>query len=270
VRILRAAAAAALLVGCSTSPGPGEGAPAAPAPAAGPTTYLALGDSVAAGIGADVPDRGGYVPLLAGLLSDRLGCEDPAAAGCPVELRNLSVGGATTTTLLRNQLPAALEVLSEQEVRLVTVTIGGNDVFEPIVRACVAGPQRPACQAAVEDALRRVEEGVDRLLSELARAAGSTAVVALMAYYNPVPSCQLAPLADLAAQVLEGTDQQRGLNDVLRERAERNGAVVVETAEALQDAGQFVGGSDCLHPSAAGHASIARAFDTEVGSAVGR
>lgn len=265
MRILGALAAAALLTACSTTPAQ-EAGPAEPP--AGPTTYLALGDSVAAGIGADLPSRDGYVPLLAGRLSDRLGCERPAAAGCPVQVRNLSAGGATTTTLLRNQLPAALEQLASEDVRLVTVTIGGNDVFEPVVRACAGGPEQPTCRQAVQDSLQRVDEGVDRLLGELTRAAAPDAVVALMTYYNPVPSCQLAPLSGLAAQVLEGTEQERGLNDVLRERAGQHGAVVVDTAGDLGDRDHFVGGSDCLHPTGAGHAAIAAAFDAQVGRLV--
>lgn len=268
MRILPAVAVAALLVACSSSPAAEEDGQAAPAPPPGPTTYLALGDSVAAGIGAELPARDGYVPLLAGLLSERLGCAQPDAPGCPVQLRNLAVGGATTATLLGDQLPAALEVLAQDEVRLITVTVGGNDVFVPIVRACVAGPERPGCRAAVDDSLRRVGDGVDRLLRELAQAAPPHAVLAVMTYYNSVPSCRLAPLADLAAQVLEGAEGQQGLNDVLRARAEQHGAVVVDTADRLQDRTDFVGGTDCLHPSSSGHAGIARAFDDEVGEAI--
>lgn len=271
MRVLHAVAAVTLLAACTTTPAsdaPERSAPS-PAPVAGPTTYLALGDSVAAGVGADVPSRGGYVPVLAGRLSDRLGCAEPVAPGCPLQLRNLAVAGATTTTLLRNQLPAALDLLAEDDVRLVTVTIGGNDVFVPIVRACAPEPDRASCRQAVQDSLRRVDEGVDRLLARLTSAAPN-AVVAVMTYYNPVPSCQLAPLASLAAQVLEGSAQERGLNDVLRARAEEHGAVVVDTAESVAGRGDVVGGTDCLHPSGAGHVRIAEAFEEQVSPRLSR
>jgi lysophospholipase L1-like esterase len=238
------------------------GDPGATAPArAQPATYLALGDSVAAGAGADEPAAQGYVPLLAERLAGELGCgQDRSRPGCPLRLENLAVGGATTTTLLRDQLPAALRLLREEpDVRLVTVTIGGNDVFLPVVTACAAAPQDPACTRAVEQALQAADDGVDRVLRALAEAAAPSTTLAVMTYYNPLPACRLAPLQALGEQVLEGRGDQPGLNGVLRARAAEHGAVVVETGR-LTDPADFVGDRDCLHPSGRGHARIARAF----------
>ncbi len=259
-----------LLVGCSS----GEGSTAQPSvsPSATPSastsasgvgdpTYLALGDSVAAGVGADDPETGGYVPVLAGLLADRLGCGEGGAAGCPVQVQNLAVPGATTATLLRDQLPTALEVLRRDgDVRVLTVTIGGNDVFAPILQACARSPQAAACAEAVRAAIGAADEGVDRLLADVTGAAGPGTTVAVMTYYNPLPACRLAPLQPLAEQVLEGTGGEDGLNDVLRARAAEHGAVVAETRERLAVPEDFVGGLDCLHPSTSGHARIAEAF----------
>ena len=272
---LAALGALLVLVGCSSSGGgssaerPSETPsttastpPTSPSPAPGTDpTYLALGDSVAAGVGADDPARTGYVPVLAGLLSARAGCDTGAPEGCPVEVRNLAVPGATTGTLLRDQLPAALDVLrADGRVRVVTVTIGGNDVFVPILQACARTPEAPTCAEAVRTAIGAVDAGVDRLLADLTGAAGPAATVAVMTYYDPLPACRLASLAPLAEQVLEGTGGEDGLNDVLRARAAEHGAVVVETASRLAVPEDFVGGLDCLHPSTSGHARIAEAF----------
>ena len=271
---LAALGAVLVLVGCSSSGGSGAERPSAtpstsaPMPSASPSptpatdpTYLALGDSVAAGVGADDPARTGYVPVLAGLLSDRAGCDTGAAEGCPVEVRNLAVPGATTETLLRDQLPAALDVLrADGRVRVVSVTIGGNDVFVPILQACARTPEAPTCAEAVRGAIGAVDAGVDRLLADLTGAAGPEARVAVMTYYDPLPACRLASLAPLAEQVLEGTGGEDGLNDVLRARAAEHGAVVVETGTRLAVPEDFVGGLDCLHPSTSGHARIAEAF----------
>ena len=272
---LAALAAALLLVGCSSSgdepsagpsaePSAAPSAPAsagaAPAPATDPT-YLALGDSVAAGTGAEDPARSGYVPVLAGLLEDRSACGDAQQAGCPVSVRNLAVPGATTETLLRDQLPTALEVLRQGgDVSTVTVTIGGNDVFVPILRACASSPQAPACTEAVRAAIGGVDRGVDRLLAELTAAAGTGTTVAVMTYYDPLAAGRLAPLQPLAELVLDGTGAEAGLNDVLRARSAEHGAVVVETGTRLTAPQDFVGGLDCLHPSTSGHARIAEAF----------
>ena len=275
-RLTALLAAALLLAGCSSSDDRSSARPSVPAttaptagtpsasasPVAAPDpSYLALGDSVAAGTGADDPTRSGYVPVLAGLLSDRLGCDDGGAPGCPVSVRNLAVPGATTATLLRDQLPIALQVLRQGgDVSTVTVTIGGNDVFVPVLRACASSPQAPACTEAVRAALGEVDRGVDRLLGELTGAAGAGTAVAVMTYYDPLAACRLAPLQPLAELVLEGTGAEDGLNDVLRARAAEHGAVVVETGPRLTAPQDFVGGLDCLHPSSSGHARIAEAF----------
>ena len=274
---LAAVGAALLLVGCSSADDertaapvetPSATAPASPTPTVvTDPTYLALGDSVAAGIGAEDPARGGYVPVLAALLSARAGCDDAGAAGCPVQVRNLAVPGATTATLLRDQLPVALDVLGQgDDVRTVTVTIGGNDVFVPILRACAQEPQAPSCAEAVRTAIGEVDRGVDRLLAELTGAAGPGTTVAVMTYYDPLVACRLAPLQPLAQVVLEGADGVDGLNDVLRARAAEHGAVAVETGTRLTGPQDFVGGLDCLHPSTDGHASIAAAFADAVGA----
>jgi len=78
--------------------------------------WAALGDSTAQGIGASSPD-GGWVGQLAA--SDR---RPP--------LINLSVSGARTTDLIREQLPR-LVALGEHfgAPSLVTIAIGANDIF---------------------------------------------------------------------------------------------------------------------------------------------
>lgn len=271
---LRLCLSLALLAGCSAG---GSSPPAdrpeqaatgpSPSPANGPSTYLALGDSVAAGVGA--PAGAGYVPLLADRLRARLGCDtDPAAAGCPLELRQLSMSGATTAGLLREQLPAAQQALAEGDVRLVTVTVGGNDVVGPALRACAGGPEQPACGAAVEQALADADRGLDAVLAALKQAAGPQVPVVVMAYYDPLAACALSALQPLSAQVLEGTGDRPGLNDAVRARAEQHGALVVETGGLLQVPQDLVGGADCLHPSASGHERLAAAFDERVGELV--
>jgi lysophospholipase L1-like esterase len=217
-----------------------------------------------------MPTTGGYVPLLAGRLSTALGCSAGSAPGCPLELRNLARSGATTATLLRDQLPRALEVLRSADVRLVTLTIGGNDVVEPVVRACALAPQTQTCGAAVVASLRNADEGIEEVLRTVRDAVGPDTPVAVMTYYNPLPACQFASLQPLADQVLEGTSGQSGLNDVLRMRAAQYGALVVDTGDRLSAPADFVGGGDCLHPSGPGHARIAAAFFDVVGGAVTR
>lgn len=78
----------------------------------GPITYVALGDSTGAGVGAR---EGGYVDrLFRELLTRRPGSR----------LTNLCVSGATTSDLLREQLEAGLSANPD----LVTLGIGINDI----------------------------------------------------------------------------------------------------------------------------------------------
>ena len=108
LRPLLAGTAAALLLTACTGAAPA--ARPAPTPAAAPFSYLALGDSVAAGVGARVPRTGGYVPRLTALLRVGLGCDEDGP--CPLTDRDLAVSGATTATVRESQLPALRALLA--------------------------------------------------------------------------------------------------------------------------------------------------------------
>jgi acyl-CoA thioesterase-1 len=105
---------------------------AEPCGESGGLVYVALGDSVAQGLGGSTPATG-YV----GLLAERL-----RAAG-PVQVVNLSASGARIQDVVDDQLPR-LRALDRVDV--VTLDIGGNDVrrydpvrFEREITALLAG-----------------------------------------------------------------------------------------------------------------------------------
>jgi len=81
----------------------------------GDFVYLALGDSVASGIGASRPQNG-YVGLIA--------LEVEKKTGRRVHVINVSVAGATTARVIREQLPQIRQLNPD----LVTLDIGANDV----------------------------------------------------------------------------------------------------------------------------------------------
>lgn len=100
---------------------------------AGGILYVALGDSVAQGIGASGPERG-YV----GLLAERL----RIATGRPVQVVNLSRTGAHVRDVVEEQLPR----LAGMSPDVVTVGVGANDIrdydevrFRADIDALVAG-----------------------------------------------------------------------------------------------------------------------------------
>ena len=242
--------------------------------AAPPATYLALGDSVAAGVGASRPDLG-YVPLVADALRSARQCGDDGNLSCLRESTNLSVSGATTTTLIASQLPAATSLLQarnsnatpDDDVRLITLTIGGNDVFQPIIAACQT-PTAPQCSSTVATQLQQVATNYAVILGRLRAAAGRDTTIAVTTYYNGLaaPGCPAAALSGLAQVVLEGgPGVPAGLNDIIRQAAQVFEARVVETAPVVEPAEIR---PDCLHPTDKGHADIARAVTDVVLSTV--
>ena len=240
----------------------------------GAPVYLALGDSVAAGVGAEPPP--GYPERLGALLeSGYNAAADKATPNRSVDFDvvNLAVSGATTAMLLADQLPAALELIQERrgdrdphnDVEVITVTIGGNDVFRPVIDACLSGQPPASCQPAVDAVLAAAETRLTEALERLADAAGRRTEVVVTTYYNPIGSCfrSANPVAvPVADAVLEGgtvtglVAVSVGLNDRIRGAAAGVGAQVTDLYGAL-GATDFVGGSDCLHPTAAGHQEIA-------------
>lgn len=82
---------------------------------AGEFTYVALGDSVAQGLGATTANKG-YVAQLGALIK--------AATGKTVRIVNLSRTGATVQDVIDDQLPQ----LQYYQPDLVTLDVGANDM----------------------------------------------------------------------------------------------------------------------------------------------
>ena len=268
VRTMRLAAVTGALVAALL----GTSAIAAPPPR---PIYLALGDSVAAGVGAQPPATKGYVPQLRDRLAAEVPCGNGQALACRLDLLNIAVPGATSTTLIDHQLPRAVSLITQRratatpidDVRVITLDIGGSDAFDPILQACSSGREAPGCATTIATVLGAVAKNLRTILSGLRDAAGPDTTIAVMTYYNPLPACVLAwqrPLADL---VLEGGGPApTGLNDIIRAQAAAHDAVVAETGPVI-DVHELVGGRDCLHPNPSGHDDIAAAFHAVIDAA---
>ena len=148
------------------------------APAATPTYYLALGDSLAAGVGAS--SGHGYV-------DDVFAFEQQGMPG--LQLVNLSCSGATTDSVIHGgggctydtgtQLGDAEAFLTAHlgEVAFITIDIGGNDVA-----GCFFSiPMDAPCVAA---ALPGAVTNLTTILTGLRSAGGAVPIVG-MTYYDP-------------------------------------------------------------------------------------
>jgi lysophospholipase L1-like esterase len=236
-------------------------------PAQNTPEYLALGDSLGVGVGASDPAKG-YVPLFRDFLESKAGLHTPLV------LNNLSISGATSTSLIAQQLPAALAELEARngdtedvnDVEVVTVDIGGNDFFA-LVPAC-AGGFTAQCQAAIGITFGTFSANFNSTLAQLRTAAGPDTTIIVMTYFNSLvnPGCQYSGLASLGNIVLEGYPYPylpQGANDLIRDIAAAHDAEVAE----LVPGGVFPAllgpdniQPDCLHANDSGYQIIAGAF----------
>jgi lysophospholipase L1-like esterase len=211
--------------------------------------YVAVGDSITAGLGASTELKK-WVELYLGFLqSNGSGVTD---------LLNLGRPGATSTDL-RNQLPATVGAINESsDTKAVTISIGLNDILVttddcPTVNA-------PSCPFAGN--LRAI---LAALNTALANDPGDE-TLQLLEYYNPNMG---RPTANATRQLLLGGDGKAdcsrnaaapGLNDLIHCISVDRGAKTVDVLPIFDAAGETFLASDHLHPNDAGHLAIAKAF----------
>lgn len=239
--------------------------------------YVAMGSSYAAGTAINgfkpgTPQRCGrsasnYATLLAGKLG--------------LALDDQTCGGATTAHILGpwNELPAQIDAVNA-DTRLVTVTIGGNDlnyVGNLYAASCsgegltVQGVKRPcpALRPPNAEAYAKLEANLRAVAREVHRRAPKARLV-FVQYVKLVPDnpCAESRLSPEGALVNREIGEQ--LAKVTARAAEAEGALVLPADQlsrghTLCDAEKWsvgikTGGPEApapWHPTAAGHAAIA-------------
>jgi lysophospholipase L1-like esterase len=212
--------------------------------------YLALGDSVAAGSGASDANATSYVGLIDEALRERLGDS--------LELRSLAAGGHTTQDLIDDELPAALDALRDRNVRLITITIGGNDLnilqSSPDAATCAADVNDPKCPVA--GILAGTEQRLDSILGALRDAAPDVPIV--IQVYPNLFSGTGHPF-ERAAGMAFGK-----LDDVIARAAAANDVLIADPRGAFESKGgeltHTLDPTPDFHPNDAGHRAIAEAF----------
>lgn len=203
--------------------------------------YLALGDSIAQGEGASDPDGTDYVALIEGALKQRY--------GDALTTTSLAVGGHTTQDLIDQQLQPAVDAIQAGDVRVVTVTIGGNDLYvlanEP---ACPTDPQSPDCP--FDDILAGAAQRLDTILRTLHEAGPAT--IAIELYPN---------LFSGTGNPFEGpaTFAFGELNDVIERTAARYDVLAADPRDDFESRATELTAPN-FHPNDDGHALIAAAF----------
>jgi lysophospholipase L1-like esterase len=223
-------------------------------------TYLALGDSYAAGVGASNKSNG-YVPLFLSFLE--------GSKAESLSLRNLAVGGETTASMIaKGQFGMALAELRfrnqdnnpKNDVFALTIDIGGNDLLDLAEEGQPCAPPASAADAACSSALARALEAVSQNLTAILRslrvAAGPDVRILVLDYFNPYSGTG-KPLEKAGGLVLPL------LNKEISDVAATPGidADVVQTFAAFQGKGAELtnvnGPEGDFHPNDAGHRVLA-------------
>jgi lysophospholipase L1-like esterase len=193
--------------------------------------YAALGDSFTAGRDSIEAER--WPDLLAAGLR-RVNPE--------LRYENLAVDGATSAEVLDEQVEPALELGPD----FVTVICGANDVL------LATRPDVEGYAEHFDAILRRLREGAPEAMIVTATAPEGWQFM------------DLRPRTE--ARLIEATKE---LNDVTRESAARYDIVCLPVAghPALRDPATF--SADGLHPSSAGHRTVARETSSYLGARLG-
>jgi len=249
------------------------GANVAPAgsPAAGTSTppgsglYIALGDSLSAGIGASDASM-----TFVGLVH--------ASLGAGVALENLGVPGATSQDLIDNgSLDRAAQEIEQRnrdgdpsnDVRLVTLEIGGNDLLSIYFSLVQTGGcpdletslSDPECTDALSTAYEGFRPNLTAALDRLHDADPALPIL-LLTLYNPFDYLPgIGELGDLSLEGQPDTAFPDGLNDIVREIAQgRDDVTVVDVFPLFQDRSLELVSPDGIHPNDAGYQVMADAI----------
>jgi lysophospholipase L1-like esterase len=242
---------------------------------ADPARVVFFGDSITDGTGASAPELQ-YTALLQANASAWPGFDDvtlPAAFPALTEFDDFSVGGATTDTMLHQQIPAMDAAfggpVSGQTV--VIFTIGGNDLQQALL------PFNDAAQI-VDDALANFEQLVDAL-TDPARFPDGVFLYATNVY-EPTDA------VGQAQECFFGLDFADDLTELDRYNAELAQMGADRGFAVLDLRGHFLGhgyhaadpsvpgydaddaslwfAPDCIHPNDRGHHEIRRLFQAAV------
>ncbi len=238
------------------------GALLAGADAADTPVYLALGDSLAFGVGASDPPTKGYV----GLTFDALRNSDRYKRS-GLELLNLSVPGATSSDLLApgGQLDSALTETSRRQggtsspgghLEIISIDIGGNDLLAlgGTGSPCISDPLGDPCRQRFVQMLNGLKSNLTEVVRRLREGVPGADIV-IVGLYNPYSGTgsSLEVPAELAVPQVNGV-----LNAVASDP--QVSAKMASVFDFFRGRGrQWIAG-DGLHPNDNGHAVIAEAL----------
>ncbi|MEW9672573.1 GDSL-type esterase/lipase family protein [Ammoniphilus sp. 3BR4] len=224
---------------------------AAPLPTQ-PIKYLALGDSLAAGMIQDGTINKGYSDFLAerfnglgylGSYQERYAYPGYTSEDVLSDIRND----------VRKSIPGSEDVMGIQETirqsNVISLTVGANDLLEQIsvTEAAYADP------GLVSSVLTEVASNVSGILIDI-KTLNPQAQIYVMGYYNAFPY-----LSDEQQQLVVSLIES--LNDILEQAAVQTGGIYVPTFDAIAaNYAGYIPNPMNPHPSVQGYEVIAEQF----------
>jgi len=251
--------------------------PTAPtAPATG-TTYAALGDSVAAGLGLPLSSPPNYNDMQCGRSPQGYPAQVAKALG--KTLLNVSCSGATAGDLVTKQgvsgpnIPSQIsQAYANGAPGVISITAGANDMqWATIIKKCYATDCGTATDTTlVNAALVALQAKLYAVFGDISlRSVGTTPPkVLITGYYNPLSAqcANIAPQQLNADEVVWATSVSNALNQTIKDVATKfSYATYVPidfTGHDLCSANSWVQSAQeaaPVHPNAAGQAAIAQA-----------
>ncbi|OJV92748.1 MAG: hypothetical protein BGO39_29730 [Chloroflexi bacterium 54-19] len=205
--------------------------------------YMALGDSVAFGVGASPPEQSGYAAVFYYQYLKQIRPEG-------LTYLNLAIPGETAATFInrpkaKSQLDKALTEIDAaaqagKRVSPITLTIGGNDVIGA----------RGASDTVKEATLQQFDTNFQKILDQLVAHTGGKSDIIVTTYYNP--------FGDGQSQSSDTTWAVR-FNSLISQRATERNLKVADFYQPVlgreKDLTWIASGD--IHPNIAGHALLA-------------
>jgi acyl-CoA thioesterase I len=229
--------------------------------------YLALGDSLAFGVGATNPAAEGYVGLTHFELTSV-----PRYEEIGLDLVNVSEPGATSSDLLvpDGQLQAAIDEITARqaetkelpegepstEVELISIDVGGNDLLALAApeAPCVEDPTSDECRTALGATLATLGENLELILRDLRQAAPDAQIYAIN-LYNPYSGT--GDEREVVASI--GVEQVNGV--IAAAAADPDLSIhLVDIHGLFEGRGNQWVASDRIHANDAGHRVISEAL----------
>jgi lysophospholipase L1-like esterase len=254
-----------------------------------PPYYLALGDSLAAGVqpmpdGTLVSTNQGYVDDLYGVYRLTHPFLRLQKLGCSGETSGTMITGGVCSYPAGNQLAQAVAFIQTHNVKLITLTIGGDNILQ-----CI-DPTGTVNDLCISNGLSGLGTDLPLILAQLRTAAGPTVRIVVGNYFDPILAAW-ALLPGPAGQALayQSLDVVHILNSIIEGWAPVYGMPVADAAKTFR-IDDFTNvplinlpvnvvlsltwtwmsaspprGPD-VHPRATGYVAIASAFVKAIGS----